>query len=63
MPRRKHTDPPVAVKVNLPESLYTKVSLLLLDPVRGKRRYAGLSQVVTQLLQKWVRDQTEEEKL
>lgn len=62
MPRRRHTDPPSKVTINLPSTLLSKVNILLFDPIRGKRHYGGLSALITRLLVNWVKDQQKESK-
>lgn len=60
MPRKTHTDKPIEAKVNIPTTVFAKVNLLLFDPVRGHRKYGEFSKLVTELLQKWLREQEKE---
>ena len=58
MPRHKHADPPVKILVSLPSSLVAKLDLLLIDPVRGKPKYAQRSRLIRRLLREYVEQRT-----
>lgn len=55
--RKPHVDPPTTFTINLPSSLAGKLELLLYDPISGKPKYGGRSQLVQELLRKWVDEQ------
>lgn len=61
MPRRRHTDPPSKVTISLPSTLLAKISLILFDPVRGKRKHGELSSLITKLLEDWIKEQAKED--
>lgn len=54
MAKAKHLDPPVEVRVNIPESVLAEVDLRLFDPLRGRIRYGARSKLVTRLLRSWL---------
>lgn len=54
MPRRKLADPPIEVHLSIPESLLRKIDEKLIDPVRGKPRYAARSTLIRKLLAQWL---------
>ena len=56
MPRRRQTDPSVQWCIPITESVATAVDARLIDPVRGKARYASRGQLVTALLRQWLND-------
>jgi metal-responsive CopG/Arc/MetJ family transcriptional regulator len=62
MPRRRLTDPPKRTTINLPESLLARVELHLFDPVRVRRKYGGLSNLIARLLREELERVAEEEK-
>jgi len=55
--RKPHIDPPAKFEVSIPTSLAARVELLLYDPIAGKPRYGGRSQLVQELLSQWVAGQ------
>lgn len=55
--RRPLIDRPCGVEVNVPETVWAKVNLLLLDPVTGGRKKGAWSTLVTGLLRKWLEEQ------
>ena len=57
MPRPKLLEPRVRLEACIPEDLYAKVNLMLLDPVRGARKQGALGDLITALLRKWLQDQ------
>lgn len=60
MPKRQpRTEPYTAWNVELPESLTSKVELLLLDPTTGRIRYAARQRLTEQLLRQWLTRQQE----
>ena len=54
MPRRKLTDPPIEIHISIPTSLLTQVDQELIDPMRGKPRYAARSHLIRRLLIEWL---------
>jgi len=56
MPRRKLADPPIELHLSLPSSLVKSVDERLIDPVRGKPRYAARSKLIQHLLIKWLEE-------
>lgn len=62
MPRPNHDDPPVNVVISLPQSLATKLDLLLFDPVRGKPKYGARSKFIQQLIIDYLRKSKEHQK-
>lgn len=60
MPKPFLTDRPKSLTVMIPESLYNKVQLLLLDPTRARTKYKARSALVTSLLRDWVENQRKE---
>jgi len=54
------TDRPKKVTVSIPESVFSKVHLLVLDPLRARTRYGTLSGLITSLLRKWLEEQRKE---
>lgn len=54
MPRHKKHDRPVALKIHIPTSTYTQVEASLQDPLYGKVKYGGWSDLITTLLNAWL---------
>lgn len=54
MARRKHTDPRVKWHVYIPGSLAGEIELILLDPLLGQPKHGAKSELVTELLQRWL---------
>ena len=61
MPMPKLTVPRIEYKIRLPVTLGTKIDLLLMDPLTGKRKYGALNSLVERLLSEWVQSQVKEE--
>ena len=55
--RKALAEPRVRVEVRIPEVVLAKVSLVLMDPVRGGRKYGSLGDLTTQLLREWLKSQ------
>lgn len=55
--RKLKADRPVKRQISLPETLAARVELALFDPVRGRREYGALSQLIESLLREWLRNQ------
>ena len=55
--RRTLTKKPITIKANIPEDLYMKVRLLLLNPVKGKIKYGAMSSLIQKLLTTWVKSE------
>ncbi len=55
--RKKNPDRPMETKLSIPESVLARVSLILVDPVTGGRKYGSMSALVTQLLRQWLKEQ------
>lgn len=53
-------DRPKKVTVSIPTSLHRKIHLLLLDPVRARTGYGNMSNLMTMLLNEWLKEQVEE---
>lgn len=62
MARPKHTDRPRRVLITIPESLYTDVKVLALDPVYGRSKYGLISSLCEVALREWVDKQRKEYK-
>jgi len=58
MPKRK--EPRREIIVQLPEKLAAEVDVLLWNPVRGKVKYGARSDLISELLRRWVSLQTQE---
>lgn len=57
MARPRLEIPHVGLKIRIPEPLYQKVHLLLLDPVRGRVRSGAWTKLSTDLYTRWVNEQ------
>ena len=55
---KRREDPPRHINVGIPESLFTKVKILLLDPKTGRVKYRAMSGLMTRLLSEWVEERT-----
>lgn len=54
MARPTHTDRPKEVSVQIPQSLLSRVDLLLYEPAIGRKPYAARSTLIATLLYGWV---------
>jgi len=52
--KKKHLDPPVEWKINIPTSVVAKVELLLMDPLTGRPRHGARSKLMASLLKEWL---------
>lgn len=50
MPKRKNLDPPVELKLSLPSSLFTRLSLLLFSDDKGRVPHGAYSEFFKALL-------------
>lgn len=58
MPRKRHVDRRVPLRIYIPESVMAKVDLLLFDPTRqSARKYNALNEIITQKLREWLEEQ------
>lgn len=55
MGRHRHHDRPTVKKIMLPESVVQGVDLALRDPLSQKPRYGMWGEVVSALLEKWMK--------
>lgn len=55
--RPRHEDPPIRKNVHIPSSVVVAVELHLFDPLRGKSKYGGWSDLMTELLRNWLEEQ------
>lgn len=60
MPKRKALDEIVGIKVYLPQSLLVRVEAELFDPVLRKPAYGARSEVIRELLRKWLEERQQE---
>lgn len=51
--RKPYSEPRVAWKIYLPQSLAAQIELLLLDPMREKVKYGARNELLEQLLRDW----------
>lgn len=54
--RPKFTQPCIRKDLSLPQNVVAEVELVLHDPIRGKPKYGGFSQLVTHLLRQWLKE-------
>jgi len=54
MGKKAHADPPVEMRINVPQSIAAKMELLLLDPLTRRPRYGARSDLITKLLREWI---------
>lgn len=58
MPRHKLSDPPIRIQAYIPSTLYVSVQLLLpTNPLLGRTQHGAMSQLMTELLSRWVDEQ------
>jgi metal-responsive CopG/Arc/MetJ family transcriptional regulator len=57
---KKITEPYVQWKISVPGTLAARVEMLLFDPTHQKPGYAKRSQLITDLLSRWIAEQTGE---
>jgi len=55
--RKPALDRPIGVEVGIPETVFARVSLVLLDPVTGVRKHGAMSALIVQLLREWLEKQ------
>jgi len=51
--RKKHSDKPSRFELSIPQSIYDKMELHLLDPVTGKANYGSRSKLIQMLLREY----------
>lgn len=56
MPRPKHTIRPAELKVSIPSDVFTQVGIELYSPLKERIPYGAWSELVTTLLNRWLRD-------
>lgn len=61
MPRSRNEDRPQKVTISVPETVITRVNLLLIDPMTLKPAYGALSMLMTSLLKQWLSEQGSKE--
>lgn len=54
MPRHKKHDRPVPLKIHVPASIHSQVEASLQDPLYGKTKYGGWSDLIAALLTAWL---------
>lgn len=59
MSRRKRQDPTIRWNIVIPTQLAAEIELLLIDPFLMAQRMGAKSELVVQLLQRWLADQRE----
>jgi hypothetical protein len=57
--RKKHYDPPVTWKLNIPLSLAAEIELRLVDPLTGRVKKGKRSEIAQQLFRAWLQEQKE----
>jgi len=60
MPRKKKLIPSKPKTIQIPEDVYNRVELLLMNPSRGKAEFGAWSDLITSLLREWVMKQIKE---
>lgn len=50
----------VGIKVRIPKAIHGKVTLLLMDSLRGRVHYGDWTRLMTALLERWVNEQLAE---
>ena len=62
MGRPKNAIPSITKHVSLPEDLFARVELLLLNPITGKMKYGDFSRLIEQLLREWLDKQIQQQR-
>lgn len=55
--RQFHQEPTVPFNTRIPQSLHTRIELLLTDPNTGEIPYGAKTQLIEKLLTAWIKDQ------
>jgi hypothetical protein len=59
---RPKGEPKIKLEAYIPETLYNRLSLLLMDVARGRPMYGLRSKLVTDILAEWLERQTAKRK-
>lgn len=63
MTKHARSEAKVGIKVRIPKPLHDTVTLLLLDPSRLRVGYGNWTNLMTQLLEEWVKLQQKESQI
>lgn len=63
MAKPKRLDPPVELKISLPESMHTKISLLLYSEEKGRIPHGAFSMFFSMLLSRYLAAYEEEHRV